>query len=315
MRLEQLQFFLSVAVNTSVTKASEQLFTTPQNVSKAIKQLESELGVKLFHRFKNGMFLTEDGLRAYEIADNILQQTAILKETFSPQSKASAPQSVASLKMLIAPLFNDLLFTILNRLSYHGVSFSQLSVSKLDIRQLNEALFSDLSNSSTRYDCILTCFDHDDAPQLFPQLSANYVGYLIWQDQVCLEMEQSDPLADYPLIPLSLLQTLPMVMYASDGQEKTFTELVFQKRGVTLQVVYRIPSENGKRFAQHHHAYSVIGSPTNELRPHPGHVLVPIEGNIRSNQCLLIPRAKVTQFPLPDLLRIFDDLFSVKKLF
>ena len=183
------------------------------------------------------------------------------------------------------------------------------------MQSLNEALLEDVSDSCVRYDCIVTCFDHAELPQRISQLNCDFVGYLIWQDQVCLEMEQSDPLADYPLIPLSLLQTLPMVMYASDGQEKTFTELVFQKRGVTLQVVYRIPSENGKRFAQHHHAYSVIGSPTNELRPHPGHILVPIEGNIRSNQCLLIPRAKVTQFPLPDLLRIFDDLFSVKKLF
>ena len=315
MRLEQLQFFLTTAISTSVTKAAEQLYTTPQNVSKSIKLLEAELGVKLFHRFRNGMFLTEDGLRAYEIAENIIQQTDLLKAAFSKTSKPTPYRTASALRMLIPPLFNDMLFTVLNSLLYRGITFSEMFISRMDIRELNEALLSDISGSCQAYDSVITCFDHDEMTQITAQLNQCFVGYLIWQDRVCLEVDQDDALADYPMIPLSLLTTLPLVMYVSNARAKTFTEQAFERRGIALKVPYRIPSENGKRFAQRHHVYSILGTPTNELRPNPGHVLVPIEGNIRSDHCLLIPRSRTNQFPLSEMLRVFDDLFSIKKLF
>ena len=47
MRTEQLKYLVDVAETGSMNKTAERLFVSPQAVSKAIKQLEEELGVDL----------------------------------------------------------------------------------------------------------------------------------------------------------------------------------------------------------------------------------------------------------------------------
>ena len=47
MRIEQFMFIHEVAKTNSMSAAAANLFVTPQYISKAIKQLEEELGVDL----------------------------------------------------------------------------------------------------------------------------------------------------------------------------------------------------------------------------------------------------------------------------
>jgi LysR family carnitine catabolism transcriptional activator len=57
----QLEYFLAVAENLSFTNASHALHMTQPSLSQAIKGLERELGVELFHRLRNGIRLTSAG--------------------------------------------------------------------------------------------------------------------------------------------------------------------------------------------------------------------------------------------------------------
>lgn len=59
--MEHLEYFISLAQAGSTTKASTELFTTHQNVSKMIGQLEDELDATLFIRSKKGVALTPAG--------------------------------------------------------------------------------------------------------------------------------------------------------------------------------------------------------------------------------------------------------------
>jgi DNA-binding transcriptional LysR family regulator len=58
MNLELYKFFYHVAKTSNVSKASEQLYVTQPAVSRAIKQLEEELGCLLFFRTSKGVKLT-----------------------------------------------------------------------------------------------------------------------------------------------------------------------------------------------------------------------------------------------------------------
>ena len=58
MELRQLKYFLAVADARSFVSAASGLFVSRQAVSKAVGQLEAELGVELFVRDSNGAFLT-----------------------------------------------------------------------------------------------------------------------------------------------------------------------------------------------------------------------------------------------------------------
>jgi LysR family transcriptional regulator, glycine cleavage system transcriptional activator len=63
------QGFEAAARTLSFTKAAEELFITQSAVSRQIKALEENLGLKLFERRPRSLTLTEDGLALYRIAD------------------------------------------------------------------------------------------------------------------------------------------------------------------------------------------------------------------------------------------------------
>ena len=63
--LNLYNIFLAVAQTGSISSASKRLFISQPAVSKAIKQLEDELGTTLFFRSSKGVSLTEDGELLY----------------------------------------------------------------------------------------------------------------------------------------------------------------------------------------------------------------------------------------------------------
>lgn len=69
MNLELYRFFYSVAKLGNISKASEQLYVTQPAVSRAIKQLEEDLGCKLFFRTSKGVQLTQEGEVLYSHID------------------------------------------------------------------------------------------------------------------------------------------------------------------------------------------------------------------------------------------------------
>lgn len=74
MELRQLKYFLAVADARSFASAANALYISRQAISKAISQLETELGVELFSRDSGGAFLTPAGLMFYDrIRSNVIE--------------------------------------------------------------------------------------------------------------------------------------------------------------------------------------------------------------------------------------------------
>ena len=61
MRLEQLEYLVTISKCSSLSEASDRLFITQQSLGKAIKDLEDELGVRLLVRSNKGCTLTSEG--------------------------------------------------------------------------------------------------------------------------------------------------------------------------------------------------------------------------------------------------------------
>lgn len=75
MNTKELISFLKVCETKSISKASKELFISPQGLSKTIKNLEKELGISLFIRSPIGITLTKHGevleRNAKDIIDNL----------------------------------------------------------------------------------------------------------------------------------------------------------------------------------------------------------------------------------------------------
>ena len=61
MELRHLRYFVAVAEALSFTKAAENLHTSQPSLTRQIKGLEEELGVRLLHRTKQKVALSDEG--------------------------------------------------------------------------------------------------------------------------------------------------------------------------------------------------------------------------------------------------------------
>lgn len=72
MEIRTLQYFLTVAQETSFSRAAELLHVTQPTMSRQMAQLEDELGVPLFHRTTRSLSLTREGRLFRRRAEEIL---------------------------------------------------------------------------------------------------------------------------------------------------------------------------------------------------------------------------------------------------
>lgn len=79
MRLTQLQYFLAVYEHQNITKAANQLHVSQPSITTALKELEEEYHVNLFHRINKKMYLTEEGKLFYNHARTILKDVQELE--------------------------------------------------------------------------------------------------------------------------------------------------------------------------------------------------------------------------------------------
>lgn len=73
INLNTLKYFYEIANVKNITKASENLNVSQPALTKALKQLESDMNTKLFNRSKKGVTLTEEGEILYEYTRSTFQ--------------------------------------------------------------------------------------------------------------------------------------------------------------------------------------------------------------------------------------------------
>src|SRR5471030_3086963 len=72
MELRHLRYFAAVAAHGSFNRAAGKIHLTQPALSRQVKDLEDELGVRLFVRGKNAVTLTDAGELFYEEARDLL---------------------------------------------------------------------------------------------------------------------------------------------------------------------------------------------------------------------------------------------------
>lgn len=107
-----ISLFIGVVRAKSFSQAAVDAGLTPQAVSKAVRQLEDHLGVRLFHRTTRSLSLTDEGTRLFELAnpglrllDDALEQIQSSRLEVDGLIRVAAPTSIGN--AVIVPLLQE----------------------------------------------------------------------------------------------------------------------------------------------------------------------------------------------------------------
>jgi DNA-binding transcriptional LysR family regulator len=83
MTLQQLKYVRTVADKGTISEAAKALFLSQPSLTTAIHELETEMGITIFHRTNKGITLTSDGEEFLGYARQVLEQTSLIEEKYA----------------------------------------------------------------------------------------------------------------------------------------------------------------------------------------------------------------------------------------
>src|SRR5262245_6691787 len=97
MELRQIEYFLAVVDSRSFTQASAVLGVAQPALSRQVRQLEDELGVRLLYRHGRGVRLTEEGAQFHAGVEPLLRE--LRQAVHDLRATANVPAGEISLGM------------------------------------------------------------------------------------------------------------------------------------------------------------------------------------------------------------------------
>ena len=185
-----LKYAVEVAKTGSITKAAENLFMGQPNLSKAIRELEENLGVTLFKRTSKGIVPTQKGEEFLVYAKRILSQIDELESIYNSHPDEKQTFSIS-----------------IPRGSYMAYGFTNF-VKRLDHDKEIEIYYKEtnsleaiLNIVQSNYNLAIIRF-RDVFEQYFTRLlrEKELKSELLWQFRYIAVMSKNNPLAKKPVL-------------------------------------------------------------------------------------------------------------------
>jgi LysR family transcriptional activator of nhaA len=104
LNLKHLRYFWAVASHGSIARAAESMFLTPQTISGQLRELEEQVGAKLFQRDGRQLVLTETGRMVFSYADEMFRLGLELQDMLAGRTPGSAITVKVGIAMIVPKL-------------------------------------------------------------------------------------------------------------------------------------------------------------------------------------------------------------------
>lgn len=280
MRLEQLEYLISVADNHSMHIASNHLHVSQQNISKAIKQLENELGVELFSRSNRGAALTADGRKVYNHAMAIMEHIIALNHEFNATSHQLdlMGEMVLYLSSGLSVFIDGLI-----KYLYNAYPLLKLRIIERDTFEL----LDEITKSQPEILCLqmpIENLSHD------PFLRNHYHLYMLHNEPLQIIMSKNSAYANHKAISLKTLSALPLVINSDSSSNLPIYVRILTQQQVKLNIRFVTNSNSSMtNYISSNMAYGLITASTiKALPPHLDFRSIPIKEKIDFAICLLV---------------------------
>jgi DNA-binding transcriptional LysR family regulator len=194
MELRNLRALVEVVRRTTFSGAAKELFATQSAVSKAVKQLEDELGMLLFERNGRNSRLTDAGEIAYKRAASILAETKDLVTELSELRGLNRGKLRLGL-----PSMGGILFA------------KSFALFRRQYPNIEVQLFE---HGGRRLEELLLAGDIELAASIFP-LNPEFESQLIARQPLKLFTSAAHVLAKRKTVGLRMLKNIPFILFES----------------------------------------------------------------------------------------------------
>ena len=134
MEIRVLRYFLAIAREGSITNAANFLHVTQPTLSRQIRDLEEELGQKLFNRGSHSMTLTPEGMILRKRAEEIISMVDKTEAEFnSMENMVSGDIYIGSGETDVIKLVAQIAYEL--RVSYPGIHYHLYSGNSEDVTE------------------------------------------------------------------------------------------------------------------------------------------------------------------------------------
>lgn len=222
MNLTHLRYMVEVERLGSITKAAAALYMGQPNLSKAIKEMEREVGIPIFKRSAKGVVATEKGKEFLQYAKAILVQMDKMESLYKED-----PESNVDFQLLLP------------RASYITYAFTEF-LNKVDKTERMNIKFKE-TNSMNVINSVVEC-EYNMGIIRYP---INYEAFFmsliteknlksqeIWTYDYVILMSERNPLARMPKIPENILSNYIEILHG-DNIVPNISE-TYQKKNIQI---------------------------------------------------------------------------------
>lgn len=202
MRIQQLDYLIKIADTQSITQAAKELYISQPSLSNAMKELEKEMDVTLFHRSQKGVTLTSQGEEFLSYARQIIEQIGLMNRRYIEKA---GPKPIFSIASQHYAFVVDAFVRLLNEIDQDDY---QATLKELRTYEVIEDVSTIRSELGVIY---LSHYNRQVIMGVLKEQNLSFTSLHVAHPHIFIHKEH--PLAAKPQIELSDLQPYPKLSY------------------------------------------------------------------------------------------------------
>lgn len=206
MKIQQLEYIIAIAQAGSITAAAKNLYQAQPNISIALKELETEIGIPIFWRTPNGMVLTPEGEAFLLRAKDIVESMHSLESDYTNRTNNSVSLKIASARSsYIASVISEWVQTI--------APDNKINISVLEVMKNNVIEYV----GSGKADIGIIRLPKNQLDVYKETLANRKLSYRNLMDfRMRLLMRHDNPLAKHKDVPFEVLNNFTEIVHGDD---------------------------------------------------------------------------------------------------
>lgn len=220
------KIFIEVANQGSITKASEKLYISQPAITKAIKQLESDLGGILFERKNRGVELTIQGKYIYDKVLPLINELDHVYNYFEDVEKLNTGI------LRIGTTTSNITLLLSKPLNHFISKYPNVEVKIIRAKESN------LVNMLKNNDIDLAFIDRNMSKQYLDEVASFNVNYSVVGNKNYYEKYKNKPLS------LDDFSQSPLALITSSNTSRKNIDAFFNNYGLKLNAKYEMENYN-----------------------------------------------------------------------